>query len=41
LDRRPRTKTFPGFASGRLTLPLRDGGRAAHPKQEPAQHGRG
>jgi hypothetical protein len=23
LDRRPRTKTFAGFASGRLTLPLR------------------
>jgi hypothetical protein len=41
LDRRPRTKTFAGFASGRLTLPLRDGGRAAHQKQESAQHGRG
>ena len=39
LDRRPRTKTFAGFASGRLTLPLRDGGRAAHQKQESAQHG--
>jgi hypothetical protein len=39
LDRRPRTKTFAGFASGRLTLPLRDGGRAAHQKQESVQHG--
>jgi hypothetical protein len=35
LDRRPRTKTFAGFASARLTLPLRDGGRAAHQKQNP------
>ena len=41
LDRRPRTKTFAGFASGRLTLPLRDGARAAHHKQESALHDRG
>ena len=26
LDRRPRTKTFAGFASGRLTLPKHAGG---------------